>query len=477
MRSLIPASILHALLLVLLLAGCSNGALPRVEGLPDTPAGVVLAEWLHAYNTADADAMAAFTDRRGTVEPPADTQASRSRTGAFDLLEVEHATASDIRVRVRQQDDLEEQRIHVAVSAGPQPRLATLRREPLPPGRMDDEGAWAAAVGARARALADEGRFSGAWLLGRHGQVVAQGAAGVADRTAGVPVTADTQFRFGSAGKMFVAVSVMQLVEAGVLSLEQPVGTWLPDYPSRAIARSVTLRHLLTHSGGVGDIFGPQFEARRDTLRTHGDYIALYGARAPEFAPGSETRYSNYGFVLAAAVVEAVTGRDWYDVVDERVFAPAGMHSTGYAPEDASVPGRARPYTWRDGAWVDAADTLPWRGTAAGGGYTTVGDLQRFANALHDGRLVSQASLAVLTSPNAPGAAYGLGFAVSAGDPPRRFGHGGGAPGMNAAFRVFPDSGHVLAVLTNQDHPSAVRLLRFAEQRMPLSADRARHGD
>jgi D-alanyl-D-alanine carboxypeptidase len=136
---------------------------------------------------------------------------------------------------------------------------------------------------------------------------------------------------------------------------------------------------LLTHTGGTGDIFGPQFSARRSSLRTHQDYLDLYGARDLLFEPGSRWLYSNYGFVLLGAIIEKVTGQSCCGCVRDRVYAPAGMASSGSDPEDRPVPNRAIGYMMPGGAsgWRANGATLPYRGTAAGGGYTTIGDLLR----------------------------------------------------------------------------------------------------
>jgi D-alanyl-D-alanine carboxypeptidase len=315
--------------------------------------------------------------------------------------------------------------------------------------------------------------------VARHDQVLLQRAHGLAVRTggtdengdpAGVPNTLDTKFRYGSAGKMFTAVAVLQLVEAGKLSLDGTVDTYLPGYPNRDVATQVTLRHLLTHTGGTGglDNLEPDYAGDRQALRAHADYLEAHSARAPAFPPGTKVDYSNYGFVLLGAIIENVTGRDFYDVLREKVFAPAGMDSTGAEPESVAVPGRAVAYRWKDGKWVDAAATLPWRGTAAGGGYTTVGDLLKFAQALQAGKLLSPAMLAQATTPQIEEGWYGLGFITVGEGPLRRYGHGGDADGMNADFRVFPESGWVLVSLTNIDPPAAYRLGRWFEPRMPV---------
>ena len=136
-----------------------------------------------------------------------------------------------------------------------------------------------AALSARAEELAATDEFSGAVLVARNGKVLLEDAWGRADREAGTPNTLDTKFRIGSMNKMFTAVATLQLVEAGKLALDDPIGKHLPDYPNEDVASKVTVRHLLTHTGGTGDIFGPEFEQNRLELREHGDYVELYGAR------------------------------------------------------------------------------------------------------------------------------------------------------------------------------------------------------
>jgi D-alanyl-D-alanine carboxypeptidase len=332
--------------------------------------------------------------------------------------------------------------------------------------RMTQADALAAlADRAKERARADE--FAGAVLVARHGKVLLQDAWGRADRTAGMPNTPATRFRIGSMNKMFTAVATLQLVEAHKLALDDLIGKHLPDYPNRQVAAKVTVRHLLTHTGGTGDIFGLQFDRHRLALREHRDYIKLYGSRGLRYEPGDHFEYSNYGFVLLGALIERVTGRSYYDYVRDHVFRPAGMTATGSLPESMEVPGRAVGYmrTAPGGAWVPNTDTLPWRGTAAGGGYSTVGDLLRFAEALGSGRLISTATLAEATRPQQE--QYGYGFEVQGQGPLRSWGHGGGAPGMNGELRVFPQLGYVVVALSNLDPPAASELVDFLALRMP----------
>jgi D-alanyl-D-alanine carboxypeptidase len=323
------------------------------------------------------------------------------------------------------------------------------------------------ALAAHAEERVRAGEFAGAVLVARDGKVLLQDAWGRADRKAGVANTPATRFRIGSMNKMFTAVATLQLVETHKLALEDPIGKHLPDYPNKEVATKVTVRHLLTHTGGTGDIFGPEFDQHRLQLREHRDYLKLYGRRGLNFEPGARFEYSNYGFVLLGALIERVTGGSYDDYVREHVFRRAGMRSTGALPESVKVPHRAVGYlrTSPSGDWVPNTDTLPWRGTAAGGGYSTVGDLLRFAQALESGTLISKATLAEATRPHQQ--QYGYGFGVQGQGSLRSYGHGGGAPGMNGELRVFPELGYVVVGLSNLDPPAASELVEFFTLRMP----------
>jgi Beta-lactamase len=221
------------------------------------------------------------------------------------------------------------------------------------------------ALSARAEELAGEDQFSGAALVAKEGRVLFSHAYGLADRNRRIPNTIRTRFRIGSMNKMFTAVAILQLVEAGKVKLTAPLGTYLPDYPNHELATKVTTHQLLTHTGGTGDIFGPDFDAHRTELRTLADYVKLYGRRGLEFEPGSQWAYSNYGFILLGVVIEKVTGHSYYDYVHAHIYRPAGMTRTGSLPEDQAVPDRSIGYTKPSAAtgWVANTDTLPYRGT------------------------------------------------------------------------------------------------------------------
>ena len=171
---------------------------------------------------------------------------------------------------------------------------------------------------------------------------------------------------------------------------------------------------MLTHTGGTGDIFGPEFDKNRLELKTLQDYVKLYGNRGPEFEPGSQWKYSNYGFLLLGVIVEKVSGQSYYDYVRDHIFKPAGMIATASEPEDQVVADRSVGYMRADGpSWQPNNDTLPYRGTSAGGGYSTVEDLMKFATALQTNKLLKPQYTEMLTTgkvetPNGGKYAYGF---------------------------------------------------------------------
>ena len=461
--------------LILLIACCLSLPLSaqtqtaRSSASADTadPAQQALDAWLDAFNSGERQRLEAFRDR---YEPTLDVDRLlefRDETGGFRLVRREPSEPGTARALLQERESDTVARIETVLEPGKAARTGIRAIDPpedLRVARLSRRGALDALV-AKADEQAAKDAFAGVLLVARGDEVLLQRAWGSADRAAGTPVAPDTKFRIGSMNKMFTAVAVLQLVQAGKLSLDGTVGEYLPDYPNAEVANA-TIRQLLTHSGGTGDIFGPEFDRQRLSLKTHDDYVRLYGRRGPTHAPGAEQRYSNYGFVLLGAIIERVSGQSYYDYVDAHVFAPAGMRDSGSLPEDVAVPGRAVAYRRKDGAWTDAADTLPYRGTAAGGGYSTADDLLKFARALLSGKLLSPELLAEATRAQTPWYGYGFSVREEAGSP--LFGHGGGAPGMNGELRVYPKQGIAVVALANVDPPAATRLADYYVLRMPL---------
>jgi CubicO group peptidase (beta-lactamase class C family) len=436
--------------------------------------------WLAAFNSGDRAQYLRFLQNNfpNRVSSLNQDMEFRANTGGFEFKKLEQASPTRAGGLLQERDSDQFARFTLEAEATLPHRIVSLglmaipRPAAFPVPRLTESQAIAAV-----KALLDKDtaadRFSGAVLVAKNGRTIFSGAYGLADREKKIPNTLNTRFRIGSMNKMFTAVSVLQLVEAGKIKLTDPVGKYITDYPNQEIATKVTIHQLLTHTGGTGDIFGPEFDTHRLQLRTLNDYAALYGKRGPQFAPGSRWAYSNYGMVLAGVVIERVTHQSYYDYVEEHVYKPAGMTSSGSLPEDQAVPNRSVGYMRSDsGGWKPNTDTLPYRGTSAGGGYSTVGDLVRFATALLSHKLLNASYTDLLitgkvATGRGPGK-YAYGFEDERDKNGNGYvGHGGGAPGMNGELRIYPKSGYIVAVLANLDPPAAQQISEFLDSRQP----------
>jgi D-alanyl-D-alanine carboxypeptidase len=436
------------------------------------------AAWLDAFNTADRSRIAAFLASTFPSRDVEQEMSFRARTGNFEVRAVQEVSATSISGLVEDRDSDDFAAFNLTIEPDGARRITSmnLRLVPRPPGfelpRLSEPELVA---GLRARLEKDSAadRFSGAVLVTKQGKTLFSGAYGFADRDKKTPNTLDTRFRVGSMNKMFTGAAILQLVQAGKIKLTDPLGKYLPNYPNPAVAQKVSIHHLLTHTGGTGDIFGPEFDAHRLELRTLDDYVSLFGKRDLLFEPGSRWQYSNYGMQLLGVVVERVSGMSYYDYVAKNIFARAGMTRTGFEPETEEVQGRSVGYMRAPGSdeWRPNTNTLPYRGTAAGGGYSTVSDLEKFAEALLSHKLLDaeHTQLLITGKTSLPGgrARYAYGFEDGrTPDGERAVGHGGGAPGMNGELRIFPASGQVVVVLANLDPPAASRVWRFVELRL-----------
>lgn len=446
------------------------------ESMQKTAAEKLLHLWLTSFNSGERTKLVEFRVQYAPDQPDHIEQMMQTRrfTGGFDIRRIESADAAQLKAILKEREGDTHARIEVSVASAEPLRAGkiTVQRietpEDLAPAAME-ESELCKALDERAKDMTKRDEFAGSVLIARGDKVLFEKAYGWADRGAKAANTVETRFRIGSMNKMFTAVAALQLVEKGKLQLDAPLGEYLKDYPNENLAAKVHIRHLLSHTGGTGDIFGPEFAKKRRELRTIEDYVRLYGARDLAFEPGSRWAYSNYGFLLLGAVIEKVAGRSYYELVQENVFRPAGMTATDSLPEEAGVAGMSRGYMRGAAGWESNAETLPWRGTPAGGGYSTTRDLFRFARALETGKLLGEKLLREATVGDKPGAGYGFGFQLYE-KPMRQYGHGGGAPGMNGDLRVLPESGYVISVLANLDPPAAGRLASFFLARLKVPA-------
>ena len=441
-----------------------------------------------AFNAANAEALKKFAaehlseqERHGqTPERVAESEMGfRLMVGAFDLYEVERNTDTELTATFKTRDEFPTFARAFWKFDASNPSLVTsrdLEQTDTPASALGQKRTaeeLAKEVDAKLSRLAAEDKFSGAALIAKDGRPVWQKAYGYADRESKTLNNLDTRFRLGSMNKMFTSVSIAQLVQAGKLKYTDTIAQLLPDYPNKEAARKITVHQLLTHTSGLGDIFGPEFRQKKDSLREIKDYLQLFVNKPLRFEPGTDFSYSNGGFIVLGLIIEKVSGQNYYDYVRKHVYDVAGMKSSGSFAKDEKVPNLAVGYTRRDedGKLTPNWDSLPWRGMSAGGGDSTVGDLLRFAEALRSHKLLNaELTETVITGKHQPGPnanrKYAYGFEENFISGHRIVGHGGGAPGMNGMLDVLMDNGYTVVVLANLDPPAAQSVASYISERL-----------
>ena len=358
----------------------------------DSPVLQVFKQWLDAFNSGDAAKISAFWQKYGgkaMEDRSSGDMRLREMTQGMTIFKVEEDSGSHLVVLMKEgRGSYAESTMDLATTNPP--IVAGIRAHPVPPptsakDRASSDKDLAKKVREHVAKAQGQDAFSGAILIAHQGKVVLDQAWGLADTAGQIKNTTDTQFCLGSMNKMFTSVAILQLVGQGKLALDKPIATYWPDYPNRDLAARVTIRELLSHTGGTGDIFTPEYEAHRVETRTLADYVRLFGNRAVQFQPGTRMEYSNYGFILLGRIIELVSHESYESYVREHVFVPAGMLHTDSRPESDHVRGRAIGYTRGPSGLIPNTSTMPWSGTSAGGGYSTVGDLLLFAEALQAG--------------------------------------------------------------------------------------------
>ena len=307
-----------------ILLSISAFAMQAQPVIPETPAGKTLSKWLEVFNRGDRAEMKQYLE---TYNPERlagldGAMEFRKNTGGFHLFSVSNAEPRQIEAIVREREgEGNYAKLTMKVADGDPARITELGiRVTGPPadapvsarlGVEEAAAGWQAEIAKQAAA----DNFSGAYLWAKNGKVIASGAVGMADRGRKVANTLDTSFRIGSMNKMFTSTATF--------------------------------------------------------CERSNDYVKLHGKRGLEFEPGEKSVYLNYGFLLLGLVIEKVSGASYCDYFRQHIFRPAGMSNTDSQPEQELVSNRSVGYMKENGQWASNSNTLPWRGTPAGGGYST----------------------------------------------------------------------------------------------------------
>ena len=270
-------------------------------------------------------------------------------------------------------------------------------------------------------AAAAETAFSGVVRVDIGDAVEILRAYGMANRSSGTPVRVESQFGIASGAKGLTALTVVSLIEAGELALTTPARSVLGrDLP--LVGDAVTVEHLLAHRSGIGDYLDEEadyevtdyvLDVPVHELATTEQYLRVLDSRSAKFAPNEGFSYCNSGYVVLALIAQRATGTAFYDLVDQRVCAPAGMCDTAFLRSDELSGRAAVGYLDVDGLRTNALH-LPVRGSGDGGIYSTAADIHALWAALFEGRIVSSEWVRQMVRPRSVVSKermrYGLGF-------------------------------------------------------------------
>ncbi len=324
--------------------------------------------------------------------------------------------------------------------------------------------------------LAEADVFSGAVLLAKDGVSVFKGAYGMANKDFKVANRLDTKFNLGSMNKMFTAVAIAQLVERGKLSFDDPLSKFLPDFPNKEDAEKIKIKHLLSHTAGLGGYFSPKWQqSSRAEYRTVDAMMKRLAEdeKRLQFEPGTRWQYSNSGMLVLGKVIEMASGQSYYEFVRENITKPAGMTNTDCYELDKVNPNLAIGYQKEfSDAGVSFSNNIfmhVMRGGPQGGGYSTVEDLLKFDVALRSNKLVGAEYVKLLLSakPELKSVNYGYGFQITNRNGVVMVGHSGGFPGISSNLDMFLGTGWTAIVMSNYGRGSSPVVEKIREMILP----------
>lgn len=237
-------------------------------------------------------------------------------------------------------------------------------------------------------------RAMGSISVAHKGKSVYQKSIGFADEDQKVKATANTTYRIGSLSKMFTATIVMQLIEEGKLSLEEKLSAFYPALPN---ADQITIKQLLQHTSGISDIIKSRdFENWMLAKRSKEELLSKIKEIGTTSPPGEKRAYSNTNYIILSLIAEDVEHKEFGKILEERILKPLDLKHTYYGDNDGSGKNEASSYKKQDGRWEKVHGIHLSIPMGAGGILSTPEDLNRFINALFDGKLVSEATLALM---------------------------------------------------------------------------------
>jgi CubicO group peptidase (beta-lactamase class C family) len=449
-------------------------AVPTPATLPHTPVGKLADELIHHINTDTPtqirqwvptvlSASIASDDKAAFVTDLASAARDSGGLDVFDVRTDPHQPGL-LEVAVKGRRNAQAALFWLVADSAHPDRLADVHLVPMDNPLYDD---WPKGpvshdeLGKKIHAVLDKlvstSDFSGCVTVFDGGETVFDECRGLAGRSFNVPVDRQTKFHIASVGKMFTAVAIAQLVEAGKLSWNDTLAKLVPEYPDQATAKKITVWELLHHTSGLGDFLVPEYFEHSARFVNPVDYLGLIARQPKVGEPDKALSYSNAGYILLGRIIENVSGESYFDYIQHYVFEPARMASSGFDSEDEVVPGLAVGYYHDDGVfsrtWKANWMLGIYKGGPAGGGYSTNADLLRFASALKGGKLLKSATLAKMFDnevPNDGPGAIGAGIDERLSHGRHIRGHQGGIEGTTANLEMVWETGAAVALTSNE---------------------------
>ena len=303
-----------------------------------------------------------------------------------------------------------------------------------------------------------------AYIIRWKGDTLASGGVGYANLEWGTLIDDKTLFRLGSISKPLTAIAVLQLVQKGVLSLDEPASKYAPGLPSQIGA--VTLRQLLSHRSGLAEhVWNPEILPFIWQPMTTDQIIELQKDFPPEFAPGEKYNYVNFNYVVAAHIIEQVTGQPFIDFANNEIFAANGMSHSAYDQLEVIIKNRAEFYEFKNDTTKNTLAVDLSHVSAAGALLSSAHDMGLWAQLLLSRQLVNENLLTdawrPADLPDGEPTRYGLGFNAGDIEGTQLIWHNGLAPGGQAAFGIVPDEELFVMVLANSfNGPNTTDLMR-----------------
>lgn len=295
----------------------------------------------------------------------------------------------------------------------------------------------------------------GSILIAKGNNILLEKYFGFQDQEKTIPINSNSLFGMASGGKMFTALCVAKLVEDKKLNFNDRITKYIEGFSDKSKADKITIHHLLTHTSGVEQYWWGQKSDAFSNATTINDHLKMVLAAGLKIEAGKEYEYNNSNYILLGAIIEKVTGKDYFTYVKENVFDKAGMNNSGYFTKETKNIASPLIRSEVKNKWLEV-ERGKGMGSSAGGSFSNLNDMLKFSNALKNNLIVSKETLKNMISVKNNNLVatedYGYGFIIQKFDNELSYGHGGTAKGVNFEFRYFPNSDITLVIFSNQDN-------------------------